>query len=117
MQQNRFPAALTLLEKKLRGTLPAPTAGLLKQEAADLEALWNGDFYRKLRAGLASGRPHPWCTHCVKFRGYNVDSLLAHLTNRPDQQGRLLDEIALRGLADVAPYRAEVAAAGLAVPR
>ena len=83
----------------------------------DLDALWNGDFYRTLRAGLASGQPHPWCTYCVKLQGYNVDSLLAHLTNRPDQQGRLLDEIARRGLADVVPYRAEVAAADLVVPR
>lgn len=87
------------------------------EKGADIDALWNGGFYRELRAGLASGTPHPWCAHCVKLQGYNVDSLLAHLTNRPDQQSRLLDEISLRGLADVAPYRAEVAAADLAAPR
>lgn len=87
------------------------------EKGDEIEAVWNGDFYRALRASMASGRPHPWCAHCVKFRGYNVDSLLAHLTNRPGQQGLILDEIARRGLADVSAYRAEVESAGQAAPR
>ena len=71
--------------------------GNLKQgDTAD--GLWNGEFYRSLRRGMASGEPLPWCRSCVRYTGYNVNSLLAHVTNRPDTQRALLGEIEKRGL-------------------
>ena len=60
--------------------------------------LWNGDLYRDLRRGMASGDPLPWCRSCVRYSGYNVNSILCHLTNRPKDQEMLLKEIARRGL-------------------
>lgn len=83
----------------------------------DIDAVWNGEFYRGLRASMASQKPHPWCGSCVKHRGFNVDSLLCHVTNRPDQQRRLLAEIERRGLIDTAPYLHAVEAAERAAPR
>jgi MoaA/NifB/PqqE/SkfB family radical SAM enzyme len=59
----------------------------------DLDALWNGPFYRGFRSSMASGDPHPWCGRCARYRGYNVDNLLCHLTNRPEQQKALLEAI------------------------
>jgi MoaA/NifB/PqqE/SkfB family radical SAM enzyme len=87
------------------------------EKGDDLDALWNSGFYRMLRRGIASGDPHPWCKACVKYTGWNVDSLLSHLTNRPDQQRRLLDEIEKRGLADVKALRPAVDAAEAVMPR
>jgi MoaA/NifB/PqqE/SkfB family radical SAM enzyme len=83
----------------------------------DIDAVWNSDFYRGIRAALASGQPHPWCAHCVKYQGYSVDSLLGHITNRPDAQKRLLKEIEVRGLADVSAYWPQVEAAERLMPR
>lgn len=71
----------------------------------ELGEIWNGPFYQGLRQGMASGRPHPWCSVCVKYQGYNVDNLLCHITNRPNQQRVLLEEIQRRSLLDVSPYR------------
>lgn len=87
------------------------------EKGDDIDALWNSDFYKTMRRSIASGKPHPWCAHCVKYTGWNVDSLLSHLTNRPDQQRRLLDEIEKRGLTDVSALRPLVAAAEEAMPR
>lgn len=81
------------------------------KEGDDINEVWNGEFYRTLRASIAAGSPHPWCASCVKYRGLSVDSLLAHVTNRPDRQKRLLDDIEVRGLAEVSKYRAEVESA------
>lgn len=75
----------------------------------ELDDIWNGPFYRNLRQGMASENPHFWCSNCVKYRGFNVDSLLCHLTNRPNEQKILLKEIASRNLADV-PAQVEEAA-------
>lgn len=72
-------------------------AGNLK-EGDDIDALWNAPLHRRLREGMASGEPHPWCAACANYRGHNVDSLSCHLTNRPEQQKRVLGEIERRGL-------------------
>lgn len=63
-----------------------------------VEAVWNGDTYRALRRGMAAGEPLPWCRTCVRWTSYNVDDVRCHLTNRPDTQRRLLDELRRRGL-------------------
>jgi MoaA/NifB/PqqE/SkfB family radical SAM enzyme len=63
-----------------------------------VDGLWNGDLYRDLRKGMASGDPHPWCRNCIRYTGYNVNNILSHLTNRPSEQKTLLQEIADRGL-------------------
>lgn len=65
----------------------------------ELDKVWNGAFYKELRRGMAEGDPHPWCKSCVRYSGFNVDSLLCHLTNRPEAQKKLLAEIEKRGLA------------------
>ena len=64
----------------------------------ELDALWNGPFYRELRRGMAQGDPLPSCKSCVRYAGYNVDSVLAHVTNRPRARATLLEEIRRRGL-------------------
>lgn len=71
----------------------------LKDPATPVETVWNGSFYRGLREAMAAGDPLPWCRNCVRYRAYNVDELLCHLTNRPEPQRRLLEEIRRRGLA------------------
>ncbi|HBL16276.1 MAG TPA: hypothetical protein DD417_05825 [Elusimicrobia bacterium] len=69
------------------------------QKGDDIDAVFNGPVYRAIREGMASGKPQPWCALCANYRGYNVNSLLCHLTNRPETQKRLIDEIRARGLA------------------
>lgn len=69
----------------------------------ELDAVWNGEFYQKLRGAMASDDPHPWCKSCVRYRGWNVNNIYCHLTNRPRQQAVLLQEIIKRGL-DAGPY-------------
>ncbi|MHB2026030.1 MAG: radical SAM protein [Elusimicrobiota bacterium] len=64
----------------------------------DVEQIWNGEFYRGLRRGMASGDPHSWCKSCVRHAGYNVDSVFCHITNRPEAQKIVLREILRRGL-------------------
>jgi radical SAM superfamily enzyme YgiQ (UPF0313 family)/molybdenum cofactor biosynthesis enzyme MoaA len=64
----------------------------------ELDKVWNNAFYKELRRGMAEGDPHPWCKSCVRYSGFNVDSLLCHLTNRPETQRLLLKEIERRGL-------------------
>ena len=64
----------------------------------DVDALWNNDFYQDLRSSMASGDPKPDCSNCVKYRGYNVDNLLSHLTNRPQQRETLQAAIHERSL-------------------
>lgn len=64
----------------------------------DLDTIWNGEFYQGLRKGMGSGDPNPWCKSCMRYRGYNVNSIFSHLTNRPRQQAVLLKEIMARGL-------------------
>jgi MoaA/NifB/PqqE/SkfB family radical SAM enzyme len=70
--------------------------GNLHQDAVD--ELWNGPLYRGLRKGMASGDAHPWCRNCIRYTGYNVNNILSHLTNRPSEQKKLLQEISKRGL-------------------
>lgn len=70
--------------------------GNLHQDSID--ELWNGALYRDLRKGMASGDPLPWCRSCIRYTGYNVNSILSHLTNRPSEQKKLLTEIHDRGL-------------------
>jgi MoaA/NifB/PqqE/SkfB family radical SAM enzyme len=67
----------------------------------DFEQIWNGEFYQNLRKGLAGqGEPHDWCRNCVKFKGhYSVNNVLCHITNRPETQKAMLEEISRRGLA------------------
>jgi MoaA/NifB/PqqE/SkfB family radical SAM enzyme len=69
----------------------------------ELDAVWNGDFYKSLRKGMAGDDPHPWCKSCIRYRGYSVNSVYCHMTNRPHQQAELLKEILRRGL-DAGPY-------------
>ncbi len=64
----------------------------------DMDALWNGSFYQGLRSSMAAGEPHPWCRSCVRWAGFNVDSVLCHVTNRPAAQRTVLEEISRRGL-------------------
>ena len=70
--------------------------GNLHQDSVD--GLWNGELYRDLRKGMASGDPLPWCRNCIRYIGYNVNNILSHLTNRPSEQRKLLQEISDRGL-------------------
>lgn len=86
--------------------------GNLKQ-GDDLDHIWNGAFYKKLRTGMAEGDPHPWCKSCVRYAGFNVDSLLCHITNRPHAQREILRAIERRGLplGDAAAVLADGAAA------
>jgi MoaA/NifB/PqqE/SkfB family radical SAM enzyme len=63
-----------------------------------LDAIWNGDVYKELRRGMGSGDPHPWCRSCIRYRGWNVNSIYCHLTNRPTEQVIMLEEIERRGL-------------------
>jgi MoaA/NifB/PqqE/SkfB family radical SAM enzyme len=70
--------------------------GNLHEDSVD--DLWNGELYRGLRKGMASGEPHPWCRSCIRWTGYNVNNILSHLTNRPAEQRKLLREIFDRGL-------------------
>lgn len=86
------------------------------EKGDSIDGLWNGEFYRSLRRSMGSDTPHPWCAHCVNYRGYNVDSLLCHLTNRPDQQRKLLREIERRGATDVSGYLTAVGEAEKCVP-
>ncbi len=69
----------------------------------ELDSIWNNSFYRELRRGMAQGEPHPWCRSCIRYKGFNVDNIYCHLTNRPRQQAALLEEILRRGL-DPGPY-------------
>ncbi len=64
----------------------------------DMGAVWNGPFYQDLRSAMASGEPHPWCRSCVRWAGFNVDSVFCHVTNRPSAQRIVLEEIGRRGL-------------------
>ena len=63
-----------------------------------VDGIWNGELYRSLRKGMASGDPLPFCRSCVRYNSYNVDDLLCHITNRPEAQRSLLREISRRGL-------------------
>ena len=80
-------------------------------DGTEIDAVWNGAFYRALRSGIAQGKPHPWCANCFKYRGYSVDNLLCHVTSRPEQQKTMLREIEKRGLIDVSAYWPQVEAA------
>ncbi|HRY28506.1 MAG TPA: radical SAM protein [Elusimicrobiota bacterium] len=64
------------------------------------EELWNGEFYQNLRKGLAGEMPaHEWCKNCVKFKGhYTVNNVLCHITNRPETQKMIVEEMERRGL-------------------
>ncbi len=64
----------------------------------DLDQVWNSPFYQELRRGMASGDPHPWCKSCVRYAGYNVDSIFCHITNRPEAQKMVLQDVMRRGL-------------------
>ncbi|HVA65850.1 MAG TPA: radical SAM protein [Elusimicrobiota bacterium] len=64
----------------------------------DIDKVWNSRFYQDLRRGMASGDPHPWCKSCVRYAGYNVDSIFCHITNRPEAQKAVLREVLRRGL-------------------
>jgi len=64
----------------------------------DIDKVWNSRFYQDLRRGMASGDPHPWCKSCVRYAGYNVDSVFCHITNRPEAQKTILREVLRRGL-------------------
>ncbi|MFA6092760.1 MAG: radical SAM protein [Elusimicrobiota bacterium] len=55
----------------------------------DMDALWNSPFYQGLRRAMVKGPLHPWCAQCSRHRGWNVDRLASHLTNRPEAQARL----------------------------
>ncbi|MFI5347968.1 MAG: radical SAM/SPASM domain-containing protein [Elusimicrobiota bacterium] len=74
------------------------------KKGQELDDIWNGEFQRDLRRGMASGDPHPWCRSCVRYRGFNVNDIYCHLTNRPPQQAIVLREIVRRGL-DAGPYQ------------
>jgi MoaA/NifB/PqqE/SkfB family radical SAM enzyme len=63
-----------------------------------IDGIWNGEFQRSLRKGMASGAPLPSCRSCVRYNNFNVDDLLCHITNRPEVQRSLLTEIVRRGL-------------------
>lgn len=75
--------------------------GNLHEDSVD--GLWNGSLYRSLRKGMASGEPHTWCRSCIRYVGYNVGDIRSHVTNRPNEQKKLLREIADRGLIAGAP--------------
>jgi MoaA/NifB/PqqE/SkfB family radical SAM enzyme len=64
------------------------------------EEIWNGEFYRNLRKGISGqGAAHDWCKNCVKFQGhYSVNNILSHITNRPETQKMILEEVQRRGL-------------------
>lgn len=61
-----------------------------------IDQVWNGQFYRALRKGMAGGNPHPWCKSCMRYKGYNVNNILCHITNRRGPQKTILNEIAGR---------------------
>lgn len=63
-----------------------------------LDEIWNGGLYKELRRGMGTGDPHPWCKSCVRYRGWNVNSIYCHLTNRPREQLNMLETIVRRGL-------------------
>jgi MoaA/NifB/PqqE/SkfB family radical SAM enzyme len=83
-----------------------------------LDEIWNGDVYEGLRRGMGTGDPHPWCKSCIRYRGWNVNSIYCHLTNRPREQLNMLESIVRRGLdagphfqpADIARLKREIAA-------
>jgi MoaA/NifB/PqqE/SkfB family radical SAM enzyme len=84
-----------------------------------LDSIWNGDVYKELRRGMGSGDPHPWCKSCIRYRGWNVNNIYCHLTNRPSEQLLMLEEIQRRGLdagpwfnpADIEKLKQKIAAA------
>jgi MoaA/NifB/PqqE/SkfB family radical SAM enzyme len=84
-----------------------------------LDDIWNGELYKELRTGMAGDDPHPWCKSCIRYSGWNVDNIYCHLTNRPNEQLLMLEEIARRGLdagpwfkpGDIAKLKAKVSAA------
>lgn len=69
------------------------------------EEIWNSDFYQKLRQGLSGNvEPHEWCRNCVKFKGhYSVNNILSHITNRPETQKLILQEVEKRNLSGTFP--------------
>ncbi|MFI5350536.1 MAG: SPASM domain-containing protein, partial [Elusimicrobiota bacterium] len=72
-----------------------------------LDAIWNGDVYKELRRGMGTGDPHPWCRSCIRYSGWNVNSIYCHLTNRPTGQLPMLEEIQRRGLDAGAWFKPE----------
>jgi radical SAM protein with 4Fe4S-binding SPASM domain len=66
----------------------------------EFEEIWNSEFYQSLRRGLSGKEtPHEWCRNCVKFQGhYTVNNILCHITNRPETQKMIVEEIRKRGL-------------------
>jgi radical SAM protein with 4Fe4S-binding SPASM domain len=83
----------------------------------ELDDIWNGAFYKTMREAISKNEPHPWCGTCWKYRPQSVDSLLGHITNRPDQQKRLLRQLEERGLAKYSDYAAGIEAAEGFMPR
>ncbi len=71
-------------------------AGYIDKQS--FEEIWNGEFYTSLRRSIAEGNPHPWCKNCVKYNGFNVNSLLCHITNRPETQKMIIEEAAKMGI-------------------
>ncbi len=66
----------------------------------DFGEIWNGEFYQSLRKGISGEGPtHEWCRNCVKFQGhYTVNNILCHITNRPETQKMIVEEVRRRGL-------------------
>ena len=70
----------------------------------DLDDIWNGELYKELRTGMGTGKPHPWCRTCVRYRGSeSINSIYSHITNRPRETLTMLEAIVKRGL-DAGPF-------------
>jgi len=64
----------------------------------EFEEIWNGDFYKKLRESIVNGPAHPWCQNCAKLKGFNVNNVLSHISNREDVRKNILAEVEKQGL-------------------
>jgi len=77
------------------------------------EAIWNGPFYKTLRASMSSGDLLPACQKCPRFKPANVNDLLAHITSRPDQKKAILAALSPKDTGDVG---ADVSGKSLSLP-